>query len=147
MTIAEITRENLQEPTIKGNFEAQENEYDYWVTDIEGKVPSDLTGSFFRNGPGRLKLGGEVVGHWFDGDGMIARTTFTGGKVHFSNKFIRTPKYVDETAAGKFLYRGFGGAPKGNFFKRFAPPANPANTRACALTRPMCNRRCAAPAG
>ncbi|MBY6189259.1 carotenoid oxygenase family protein [Microbulbifer agarilyticus] len=128
MAIAEATRQNVQPPTIKGNFEAQESEYDYWVTDIEGTVPGDLTGSFFRNGPGRLKLGGEPVGHWFDGDGMIARTTFTEGKVHFSNKFIRTPKYVDETAAGKFLYRGFGGAPKGNFFKRFSPPANPANT-------------------
>ena len=128
MTTEEITKATVQPPTIKGNFEAQENEYDYWVTDIDGKIPSDLSGSFYRNGPGRLKLGGEVFGHWFDGDGMIAKTTFTGGKVHFSNKFIRTPKYVDETAAGRPLYRGFGGAPKGSFFKRFAPPANPANT-------------------
>ncbi|ARN75166.1 carotenoid oxygenase family protein [Oceanicoccus sagamiensis] len=114
--------------TIKGNFEAQEQEFDYWVEDIEGKVPEDLTGTFFRNGPGRLKIGDEEFLNWFDGDGMVGRTTFVDGKVHFANKFIRTPKYVDETAAGKMLYRGFGGAPKGNFFKRFAPPANPANT-------------------
>ncbi|MGK0441688.1 MAG: all-trans-8'-apo-beta-carotenal 15,15'-oxygenase [Pseudohongiellaceae bacterium] len=115
-------------PTIKGNFEAQETEYEYWVENIVGKIPEDFTGSFFRNGPGRLKIGDEEFLNWFDGDGMIARTTFVDGKAHFANKFVRTPKYVDETAAGKMLYRGFGGAPKGNFFKRFSPPANPANT-------------------
>lgn len=115
-------------PTITGNFEAQETEYNYWVEEIEGNVPTDFTGTFFRNGPGRLKLGGEEFGHWFDGDGMIGRTTFIDGKVHFANKFIRTPKYVNETAAGKPLYRGFGGAPKGSLLKRFALPAQPANT-------------------
>ncbi|WP_085757593.1 carotenoid oxygenase family protein [Oceanicoccus sagamiensis] len=117
-----------QLPTIKGNFEAQEQEFDFWVDTIEGKVPEDLTGSFYRNGPGRLKLGDEEFGHWFDGDGMIARTTFRDGKVHFANKFIRTPKYVKETAAGKMIYRGFGGAPKGSILRRFALPAQPANT-------------------
>jgi all-trans-8'-apo-beta-carotenal 15,15'-oxygenase len=126
------TAENIQTaestPTIKGNFEAQEQEYSYWVDDIVGKVPEDLQGSFFRNGPGRLKLAGQEVGHWFDGDGMVARTTFIDGKVHFANKFIRTTKYVNETAAGKLLYRGFGGAPKGSGLRRFAMPAQPANT-------------------
>lgn len=117
-----------QLPTIAGNFEAQNQEFDYWVDDIVGKVPTDLTGSFFRNGPGRLKLAGEEMGHWFDGDGMIARTSFVDGKVHFANKYIRTPKYVDETKAGKLLYRGFGGAPKGSLLRRFALPAQPANT-------------------
>ena len=115
-------------PTIKGNFENQEKEMDYWVEEIVGEVPKDFQGTFFRNGPGRLKLGGEEYRHWFDGDGMIARTTFIDGKVHFSNKFVRTEKYVAETAAGKMIYRGFGGSPKGSFLKRFGPPANPANT-------------------
>ena len=40
-------------PTTKGNFESQETEYSYWVDNIVGKVPEDLTGTFFRNGPGR----------------------------------------------------------------------------------------------
>ncbi len=128
MNAAEPIDKHTSRPTAKGNFENQETEYDYWVDHIEGKIPADFTGTFFRNGPGRLTLGGEGVRNWFDADGMVARTTFIDGKAHFSNRFVRTAKYVDETAAGKFLYRGFGGAPKGNFFKRFAPPANPANT-------------------
>lgn len=128
MNASEAISTEASLPTKKGNFESQESEFSYWVEDIVGKVPADLKGTFFRNGPGRLQIGEDKVGHWFDSDGMIARTTFIDGKVHFANKFVRTPKYVDETAAGKALYRGFGGAPKGNFFKRLSPPANPANT-------------------
>ena len=128
MNIAQSIDNKHVSPTIKGNFEAQEQEFDYWVDDIVGTIPGDLTGSFYRNGPGRLKLGGEEFLHWFDGDGMIARTTFVDGKVHFANKFVRTPKYVDETKAGEMIYRGFGGTPKGKFFRRFSMPANPANT-------------------
>jgi all-trans-8'-apo-beta-carotenal 15,15'-oxygenase len=128
MNAPETIAENTQLPTMKGNFENQETEYEYWVEDIDGTIPADFTGTFFRNGPGRLTLNGEGVRNWFDCDGMVARTTFVGGKAHFANKFVRTAKYVDETAANKYIYRGFGGAPKGNFFKRFSPPANPANT-------------------
>jgi all-trans-8'-apo-beta-carotenal 15,15'-oxygenase len=128
MTSYESLEKHTPPPTASGNFENQETEYDYWVESIEGKIPADFTGTFFRNGPGRLTLNGEGVRNWFDCDGMVARTTFVDGKAHFANKFVRTDKYVNETAAGKFLYKGFGGAPKGNFFKRFAPPANPANT-------------------
>jgi len=54
-------------PTITGNFEAQETEYNYWVEEIEGNVPTDFTGTFFRNGPGRLKLGGEEYVHRWQG--------------------------------------------------------------------------------
>ena len=130
MSTADTSAPTVASPTIKGNFEAQESEFEFWVDcdKIIGKVPEDLTGSFYRNGPGRLKLGDEEFRHWFDGDGMVARTTFRDGKVHFANKFVRTTKYVNETAAGKMLYRGFGGAPKGSFLRRFSMPAQPANT-------------------
>lgn len=112
-----------------GNFRALETEHDYWVDEIIGTLPADLTGTFFRNGPGRHKIGNEKFGHWFDGDGMIARTTFTNGKVHFANRFIRTPKYVAETKAQKIVYRGLGTQRKGGLLANFMrPPANPANT-------------------
>ena len=31
----------------------QPNEYNYWITEIEGEVPLHLRGTLFRNGPGR----------------------------------------------------------------------------------------------
>ena len=65
MNIAVNIDSKQSTPTIKGNFEAQEGEFDYWVDDIVGTVPADLSGSFYRNGPGRLKLGDQEFLHWF----------------------------------------------------------------------------------
>jgi len=37
------------------NYTTEEN---YEVLDIEGRIPVDLEGSFYRNGPGKLHPGG-----------------------------------------------------------------------------------------
>lgn len=116
-------------PSCHGGLENLDQEHDYWIDDIDGEVPTDLKGTFFRNGPGRQRIGEAQYGHWFDGDGMICAFSIDGGKVHFKNRYVRTPKYIEETAAQKILYRGFGtqipGGLKANFMKM---PANPANT-------------------
>jgi all-trans-8'-apo-beta-carotenal 15,15'-oxygenase len=87
-------------------YDSQPDEYEYWVDNIEGTIPSELEGTIFRNGPGLLDIGGTPIHHPFDGDGMICAITFKGGKVHFRNRFVRTEGYVKEQAAGKILYRG-----------------------------------------
>ncbi|MFT5209104.1 MAG: all-trans-8'-apo-beta-carotenal 15,15'-oxygenase [Flavobacterium sp.] len=116
-------------PTCHQGHEPQNQEFDYFADNILGKLPSNLSGTFYRNGPGRLKLGNKKVGHWFDGDGMLCAFTFKEGKVHFRNKFVRTPKYVKETESGKFEFRGFGTQrPGGILANAFRAPANPANT-------------------
>ena len=75
---------------------------------ITGRIPDDLNGVFFRNGPGRMELGGERYHHWFDGDGFAQRWQVSGGKVSHRGRFIQTRKFVDESAAGRFLYPAFG---------------------------------------
>tara|TARA_Y100001968_G_C19412160_1_gene746906 strand:+ start:60 stop:1565 length:1506 start_codon:yes stop_codon:yes gene_type:complete len=79
---------------------------------VKGTVPTDLCGTFYRNGPGRLERGGTWVHHPFDGDGMIAAMQFDQGKVKISNKFIRTKAWEEEEKANKFLYRGVFGTQK-----------------------------------
>jgi all-trans-8'-apo-beta-carotenal 15,15'-oxygenase len=93
-------------------YESQPNEYDYWVDNIEGEIPADLEGTLFRNGPGLLDIHGTPVRHPFDGDGMISAITFSEGRVHYRNRFVRTEGYVQEQEAGKFLYRGVFGTQK-----------------------------------
>ena len=116
-------------PSCHGGLENLDEEYEYWIDDIEGDVPADLRGTFFRNGPGRQRIGGKPYGHWFDGDGMLCAFTFDQGRVHFRNRYVRTPKYVEETAQQKVLYRGFGTQIPGGWTKNFLKmPANPANT-------------------
>jgi all-trans-8'-apo-beta-carotenal 15,15'-oxygenase len=75
---------------------------------VKGRIPSDLKGVFFRNGPGRMELGGERYHHWFDGDGFAQRWQVADGKVSHRGRFIQTQKFIDESAAGQFLYPAFG---------------------------------------
>jgi len=75
---------------------------------IEGRLPADLQGVFYRNGPGRFELNGERYQHWFDGDGFVQRWTIAGGRVTHQGRFVETRKFLDESAAGQFLYPAFG---------------------------------------
>lgn len=91
-------------------------EYSYWVEGVEGEIPIGLTGTLFRNGPGKLEAGTESVQHPFDGDGMICAITFKEGRAHFKNRYVETEGYLAEKKAEKILYRGvFGTARSGGW--------------------------------
>ncbi|MCB1688419.1 MAG: carotenoid oxygenase family protein [Halioglobus sp.] len=112
-------------------YETLFDERSYWVDAdrITGEIPAALEGTLFYNCPGRNKIGNQQYGHWFDGDGMISAVTIKGGRVHYKNRYVRTPKYVNETAAQKILYRGVGTQiPGGPLKNMFRAPGNAANT-------------------
>lgn len=114
-----------------GGFRALAEELDYSLpnTEIRGQIPAELRGTFFRIGPGRNEIGGQKFGHWFDGDGMLHRITFNDDGIHYRNRYVRTPKYLAETAAQRIVYRGFGhNAPGGPLKNAGRVPANAANT-------------------
>lgn len=116
-------------PSHHGGLENLDTEHSYWIDEFDGTVPADLQGTFFRNGPGRQRIGETKYGHWFDGDGMLCAFTFAEGKAHFKNAYVRTPKYLAETANQDIRYRGFGTQIPGGFRKNIGQmPANPANT-------------------
>jgi all-trans-8'-apo-beta-carotenal 15,15'-oxygenase len=116
-------------PSCHGGLANLDDEFSYLIDRVDGEVPLDLTGTFFRNGPGRQKIGDRPYGHWFDGDGMLCAFTFLDGKVHFKNRYVRTPKYIEETKTQTIRYRGFGTQIPGGLAANFLrPPANPANT-------------------
>lgn len=92
-------------------------------------MPATLRGTLYRNGSGRNSLAGEWFPHWFDGDGMIVAIRFSDQGIHFSNRFVRTTNYLDETKAGRICHRGFGKIrPGGLLTNAFRLPANVANT-------------------
>ncbi|KAF0804742.1 lignostilbene-alpha,beta-dioxygenase [Alcanivorax sp. S71-1-4] len=114
-----------------GGFTALEEECDYRIgtAEIRGRVPASVRGTFFRIGPGRNSLGGQKFGHWFDGDGMLHALTFTDDGAWYRNRYVRTPKYVRETAAQQVRCRSFGHNAPGGWLKNIGrPPANCANT-------------------
>ena len=82
------------------------------LTAVRGTIPPELSGTLYRNGPGRLERGGHWVHHPFDGDGMITAVRFGAGAASVRNRFVRTEGWLAEEKAGKPLYRGVFGSQK-----------------------------------
>lgn len=69
---------------------------------VEGDLPTWLSGTLIRNGPGSFAVGGErEVGHWFDGLAMVHAFSFGsdndrsdgGDKLRYWNRFLDTDAY------------------------------------------------------
>src|ERR1700737_1680788 len=70
---------------------------------VEGELPSWLTGSLLRNGPGLYEDGRRSVNHWFDGQAMLHRFTLADGSVSYANRFLQTRSYK-AMRAGKLAF-------------------------------------------
>lgn len=101
-------------------------EHDY-VCEVEGDLPP-LAGRLLRQGPGLYDRGPDRKRMLLDGDGMTQCYDFEPGRVRYRNKFVRTAKYEEETAAGRFLHPTFSthgsGPRKYNFRGDVANQAN-----------------------
>ena len=78
---------------------------------LSGRWPAALRGRFYRNGPALVERDGQRYHHWFAGDGMVQQFSFTGGArpgVRHLGRIVRTPKFVAEQEAGRFLVAAYG---------------------------------------
>ncbi len=92
-------------PYLSGNFAPVADESDF-VLEVVGEMPRDLAGAFYRNGPNpQFAPLGDY--HWFTGDGMIHAVFVEDGKARYRNRYVRTPKWRAEAAAGRALFGGF----------------------------------------
>jgi all-trans-8'-apo-beta-carotenal 15,15'-oxygenase len=74
-----------------GASEPQHVERDYRVGQIDGTIPAELTGTLYRNGPGRWQdHTGRPLHHLFDGDGMLSAFTIDSAGVRYRNRYVRT---------------------------------------------------------
>jgi all-trans-8'-apo-beta-carotenal 15,15'-oxygenase len=97
-------------PYIERAFARVPPEQSYAVEEVEGAVPAFVRGSYYLNGPARFARGGRAYRHWLDGDGMVCALRFEGGRVHFTNRFVRGAKFAAEEEAGRPVFRAFGTA-------------------------------------
>ena len=95
---------------------------------IEGRLPPDLRGTFYRNGPAVHERFDLRYRHWFDGDGMVQAIRFDGAAVTHRGRVLHTPKLSHEDAAGRRVYPGFGTAVDHGERVRGPDDLNPANT-------------------
>jgi len=95
-------------PYLSGNFAPVRSEDDFADLKITGEIPKGLTGTFYRNGPNPQFEPRDANYHWFAGDGMIHAFMVADGKVSYRNRYVHTPKWELERAAGHALFGTFG---------------------------------------
>jgi all-trans-8'-apo-beta-carotenal 15,15'-oxygenase len=77
----------------------------YVCEEMEGRVPADLRGTLFRNGPGNFERGNRRYEHTLDGDGFIASWRFGDDHVEYRGSFVETDYYLKEKEQDRILYR------------------------------------------
>ncbi|WP_437575121.1 carotenoid oxygenase family protein [Sorangium sp. So ce887] len=70
---------------------------------IAGEIPREIAGVYYRNGPNpQFEPRGDY--HLFIGDGMVHAFSIADGAVRYRNRFVRTPRWEAEHAAGRALF-------------------------------------------
>ncbi len=77
---------------------------------LEGRLPEELAGTFYRVGPAQHERAGLRYRHWFDGDGMVQAFRFSAGRASHRGRFVQTKKRLAEEKAGRLVYPSFGTA-------------------------------------
>jgi len=90
---------------LEGIFEPCQSEYNLDNLNVIGKIPSELNGTFYRNGPNPQYVYSKNY-HMYEGDGMIHAVSFHNKQVTYQNRWIRTERFLAQQAAGKALFGG-----------------------------------------
>ncbi len=73
---------------------------------VEGQIPEELEGTYYRNGPNPQYIFSDQY-HLYDGDGMIHALSFHQGRVKYKNRWVKTDKFNLERQAQRALFSGF----------------------------------------
>jgi beta,beta-carotene 9',10'-dioxygenase len=87
---------------------------------VRGTIPPWLTGTLVRTGPAKFEVGNGGYNHWFDGLAMLHKFAFTGGRVAYANRYLRSRSYLEATATGKISRGEFATDPCRTLFQRVA---------------------------
>ena len=94
-------------PFLCGNYAPVGDERIVHDLPISGRLPAGLRGTLFRNGANPRFPPAQPY-HWFTGDGMVHAVTLGDGRAGYRNRWICTPRFLAEAAAGRALFSGFG---------------------------------------
>jgi carotenoid cleavage dioxygenase-like enzyme len=81
------------------------DEYDIAGLEVDGKIPPEVEGSFFRAVPNPAYPPFlEDSAAFLSGDGMISAIRFAGGSASIHHRWVQTARHQAEHAAGKALF-------------------------------------------
>jgi beta,beta-carotene 9',10'-dioxygenase len=98
---------------------------------VRGSVPPWLTGTLLRTAPAKFEVGEQGYNHWFDGLAMLHKFAFTGGRVSYANRYLRSRSYLEAIATGKISRGEFATDPCRTLFQRVAAWFSPKFTDNC----------------
>ena len=75
--------------------------------EVEGEVPVELDGAFYRVHPDPQFAPKFDDDQFFNGDGMISMFRFKDGRVDFKQRYAQTDKWKLENAAGRALFGAY----------------------------------------
>ena len=93
-------------PFLQGNFAPVREEVTADDLTVVGELPPELDGMFVRNGP-NPQFPPIKNHHVFEGDGMLHGVRIRGGRASYRNRYVRTPYWKAERAAGRALFGSF----------------------------------------
>ena len=78
-------------------------------------LPKDLSGTFFRNGPGKFKEAQDMVTHELDGDGLVLGISFLpdSKQVCVRHRLVQTQGLLRDKVNTRIYARGYHGTPAG----------------------------------
>ncbi|GAB3273243.1 carotenoid oxygenase family protein [Parahaliea aestuarii] len=95
----------LDNPYLHGAYAPVNAEVDVGDLQVEGELPADLCGAYFRNGP-NPRFEPKNRHHPFDGDGMIHGVYFHEGRARYRNRYVETLARHSELRDGRSISPG-----------------------------------------
>jgi carotenoid cleavage dioxygenase-like enzyme len=90
-------------PYLSRGFEPIRMECDYAHLNLEGEIPRDLDGTFYRIGP-NPQFAPRGTYNPLNGDGMVHAFRLHDGRVSYRNRWVRTRQWTLDRAAGRALF-------------------------------------------
>jgi all-trans-8'-apo-beta-carotenal 15,15'-oxygenase len=88
-------------------FSDIQREHGFEPLRVQGRLPDDLSGTLYFNGPGSFHAFGEHHPFWLDADGATSAFRIAGGQASGAVKMVRTRSYLAEQRAQRRLYARF----------------------------------------
>jgi beta,beta-carotene 9',10'-dioxygenase len=98
-------------------FRSFDEETDSVALEVVGEVPDWLSGTLYRNGPGRFEVDGRELSHWFDGFALLRRFEIREGELEYSSRFLDSDAYR-AAQHGELRYGEFGTNPSWSVLDR-----------------------------
>lgn len=95
----------LDNPYLHGVYAPTVDELSVDGLSVEGELPADLVGGYFRNGPNPVYQPKNRY-HPFDGDGMVHGVYFRDGKATYRNRYVQTLSRAQEQVDGRSVSPG-----------------------------------------